>query len=221
MAAVMENFLLMLRFASSTSAGPCLSALLIAASVLLMSVSATGLSSTVIAKSGPQKKKIEKHATTAKEPIEIVGVTIRDTIVVLGKEFDGEGDWLAGLKLKIRNKSDEPIVWIGINLLFPETRITGPVMLDQLFIGQRPDMRTKEPPLDLKPGEELEVSVESHLESMRAVLRKKGRFDSLDHLDINIDEVMFSDGTLYSGDAIWKPNPDTSSPRKWIKISPE
>ena len=203
-----------MKLAGTGLRGLRLTALLMAATLCLFSVYATGQLS-------PQKKKIEKHATVAKEPIEILGAKINDIPIALGSEFDGDGDWLQGLKLRIRNKSEKPIVWIGINLLFPETRQSGPVMLDQLFIGQRPDMKTTNLPLDLKPDQDIEVTVESHLESIRRSLKKGGRSDDLNHLDINIDEVMFADGTLYSGDAIWKRNPDASSPRKWVKISPE
>jgi hypothetical protein len=210
-----------MKLASSASRGFRLASLLIVANLGLISVYATGWYSAVIDQLGPQKKKIEKHATVAKEPIEILGAKINGIPITLGREFDGDGDWLKGLKLMIRNKSEKPIAWIGINLLFPETRQTGPVMLDQVFIGQRPDMKTTNPPLDLKPGEDVEVSVESHLESIKRSLKKGGRLDNLNHLEINIDEVMFADGTLYSGDAIWKRNPDASSPRKWVKVSPE
>ena len=208
-----------LRFVSSILRGRRLAVVLLVANLFLLTLYVTGLSSTVLGQLGPQnKKRVGKHKTYLKLPIEIFEPKIRDTPIALGEEFDGDVDWLKGLRFKIRNNSEKPITWIGINLVFPATRLTGPVMVDQLFVGQRPDMRTKNPPLDLKPGEELEVSMESHFDSIKRLIESRGRLDNVNDVDINVDEVMFSDGTLYSGDAIWKPNPDTSSPHKWVKV---
>jgi hypothetical protein len=211
-----------IRFVTSIMRGRRLAFVLLAANLFLLTLYVTGWSSTVLGQFGPQsKKRVEKHSSPAKEPIEIFATRIRNTPVALGKEFDSESDWLKDLRFRIRNKSQKPITWIGINLLFPETRMTGPVMVDQLFLGQRPDMKTKNPPLELKPGEELEVSMETHFDSIKRLVESRGRLDNVNRVDINVDEVMFADGTLYSGDALWRPNPDTSSPHKWVKIDPE
>jgi hypothetical protein len=180
----------------------------------------TGSSSTVSGQFGPQnKKRVEKHKTFLKLPLEVFEARIGDRPIALGEQFDGDVDWLKGLKVKIKNRSDKTITWASIFFTFPETRSTGPVMLDQLFIGQRSDMKTKNPPLDLKPGEEMEVSLESHFNSIKRLIESRSRLDLVNDVDIEVQEVMFDDGTLYSGDAIWKPNPDTSSPHKWVKIS--
>jgi hypothetical protein len=60
--------------------------------------------------------------------------------------------------------------------------------------------------------------MESHFDSIKRLIESRGRLENVNDVDINVQEVMFADGTLYSGDAIWKPNPDTSSPHKWVKV---
>ena len=207
------------RFVTSALRGRRITVLLLAANVSLLTLYVTGLSSTVLGQLGSQnKKRVEKHKTYLKLPIDVSEAKIRDRPITLGEQFDGDADWLKGLKIKITNKSEMPITWIGLNLVFPETRLTGPAMLDQLFIGQCPDMKTKNPPLDLKPGEEIEVSLESHFDSIKRLIESRGRLEDVNDVDISVDEVMFADGTLYSGDVIWMPNPDTSSPHKWVKV---
>src|SRR5438552_6787049 len=187
-----------IHFATSTLRGRPLAVLLLAANIVLLTLYVTGLSSTVLRQLGPQnKKRVEKHKTFLKLPVELFEAKIGDRPVVLGEQFDGDTDWLKGLRIKVRNKSDKTITWIGINLVFPETRATGPVMLDQLFIGRRSDMRSKNPPLDLKPGEELEVSLESHFDSIKHLIESRGRLENVNDVDISVDEVMFADGTLY------------------------
>lgn len=207
------------RFVSSILRGRRLAVVLLAANLFLLTLYVTGWSSTVLGQLGPQnKKKVEKHKTYLKLPIEIFEPKIRDTPIALGEQFDGDADWLKGLRFKIRNTSDKPITWVSLFLVFPETRATGPVMMDQLFIGQRSDVKTNNPPLDLKPGSELEVPLEPHFDSIKRLIESRGKLENVNDVDINIQQVMFADGTLYFGGSIWKANPDTSSPHKWVMI---
>ena len=208
-----------MRFVSSILRGRALAGLLVAANVVLLTLYLTGWSSSAFGELVPQsKKRVEKHKTFLKLPLEVIEAKIGDTPIALGEQIDGDPDWLKSLRFKVRNKSDKPIIWIAIDVVFPETRLTGPVMVKQLFIGQRSDMRTKNPPLDLKPGEELEVSMESHFDSIKRLIESRSRLDQVNEVDIELQEVLFYDGTLYSGNAIWKPNPDTSSSRKWVRV---
>lgn len=193
--------------------------LLLAANIFLLTLYVTGLSSAVMRQFGQQnKKRIEKHKTLLKLPLEVFEAKIGGRPIALGEQFDGEVDWLKDLRIKVRNKSDKTITWASIFLWFPETRLSGPGVADQLFIGQRPDMKTENPRLNLKPGDDLEVSLESHFDSLKHLIESHSRLDLVNHVDIEVQEVMFDDGTLYSGDAIWKPNPDAGSPRKWVKV---
>jgi hypothetical protein len=196
-------------------------ALIVALSLLFPMVYFLGLSPTVLGRLTPQtQKKVEKHKTFLKLPLEVSEAKIGDKPITLGEQFDGEIDWLKGLTVKVKNKSDKTITWASILFTFPETRLTGPIMIEFLFIGQRSDMRTPNPPLELKPGEEIELSLESHFDSIKTLIQSRHRLDEVNNVDIEVSEVMFDDGTLYSGDNIWKPNPDTTSPPKWLKIGP-
>lgn len=183
----------------------------------------SGLSSRVFGNADPQNKKIVKNRSSVDVPIEIVATKVKDRSIEFRQEFDADANWLRDLTFKIKNKSTKPITWIGINITFPETRATGSLMLHQLFIGQRSDMLstlTSNPPLDLKPGEEKEISLEPEFDLIRRLIKLRGRVEDINNVDLTIDEVMFADDTLYSGSNLWRRNPDTSSARKWLKISP-
>ncbi|HXM50339.1 MAG TPA: hypothetical protein VN956_21030 [Pyrinomonadaceae bacterium] len=211
-----------IRFVSSILCGRRLAVLLLAANLFLLTLYVTGLSSTVLGKFGQQnKKRVEKHKTFLKLPLEVFEAKIGDRPIALGEQFDGDLDWLKGLKIKVKNKSDKTITWASIFFIFPETRLIGPVMMDQLFIGQRSDISPKNPPLDLKPGEEMELPLESHFNSIKQLIESHSRLDLVNDVDIEVHEVMFADGTLYSGGSMWKPNPDTASPHKWVEIAPK
>lgn len=53
------------------------------------------------------------------------------------EEFDGDGDWLRNLTLKVKNKSDKVITYIVLDLTFPQTATNQHprVGLHQVFLG--------------------------------------------------------------------------------------
>ncbi len=205
---------------SSGLCGRLLVRFLGAANILLLMLYVTGWSFTLGEERGTQqKKRVDKHKTVLKLPLEVIQAKVGENVIEWGEQFDGDNsEWLKQLKITIKNTSDKTITWASIFLWFPETRQSGPIMVAQLFIGQLSDMITKNPPLDLKPGKELEVSVEPNFTSIKKLIESRSRLDQVNEVDIELQEVMFDDGTLYSADAIWKLNPETNSPRKWIKV---
>ena len=165
-------------------------------------------------------KKVDKHKTFLKLPLEVTSSRVGEKSINLGEEFDGDGDWLKNLKVTVKNKSGKTITWAFITFRFPDTRVSGSVAVVDCFIGQRSDQRTNNPPLKLEPMQEIEFSPDLRVDALKESIEKRGSLDELNHLDIEVMEVMFDDGILYSGDNIWKLNPDPTSAHKWVKIGP-
>lgn len=212
-----------IRSITSIPWGRRITVLLVAANIALPILYVTGMSSRVFGNFDPQNRKRVENRSSSDVPVELIEIKVKEKAVLLKQDFEGEVYWLKDLKFKIKNRSEKPVTWIGINLIFPETRATGLVMLHQLFIGQRSDMPstlTSNPPLDLKPGEEKEISLEPEFDQIRRLIKLRGRVEDINDVELTIDEVMFADDTLYSGSNMWRRNPDTSSARKWLKISP-
>jgi hypothetical protein len=180
----------------------------------------TGSSSSILRRLAPQAKKVDKHKTLLKLPLEVTGSRVGEKSINLGEEFDSDSEWLKNLKVTVKNKSGKAVTWASITFRFPDTRVSGPVALVDCFIGQRSDQRTHNPPLKLEPGQEIEFSPDLRVDVLKASIEKRGSLDELNHLDIEVMEVMFEDDTLYSGDNIWRRNPDSTSAQKWIKIGP-
>ena len=199
--------------------GRQLTVLLVAASIALPILDGTGLAGNLYS----QNKKRVENRSSSDVPVELIEIKVKDRAVLLKQDFEGEVDWVKDLKFKLKNRSEKSVTWIGINITFPETRATGSLMLHQLFIGQRSDMPstlTSNPLLDLKPGEEKEISLEPEFDLITRLIKLRGRVEDINNVDLTIDEVMFADETLYSGSSMWRRNPDTSSARKWLKNSP-
>lgn len=154
------------------------------------------------------------------EPLQL-DVKIKGKPVVFGKALDEESDWLKGFTVTVKNKSDKPVTYARIDLIFPETKASGPALLYQLFLGQRADVPTlKNPPLYLLPNEKIDVSLVDQFDKIKELIEgRAGPVETINQVRIGLGEAMFADGTLYFGGRLFKRNPDPNDRRKWIKIS--
>ena len=167
---------------------------------------------------------ITRESAPDNEPVIISDIRVRGNAVRFGERFDGDDTWLREITFRVKNRSNKPITYLQLDFLFPETRATGPVLLQQLLLGRRSDINStlSNEPLLLMPNESLEVSLASQLERFSRLIQL--RYPSLGHINevaINLNEAMFEDGTLYSGGAIFRRNPDPNSPRRWIIVTEE
>ena len=94
-------------------------------------------------------------------------------------------------------------------------------MMHQIFLGRREDVpafAAKES-LALSSNRKLEVSFGPEFENIVRLLKLRGYSPkSIGEAKIRVSEVMFEDGTLYSGGAMYKRNPESSGPNKWLRI---
>lgn len=216
-----------LRALKSTLNNRKLTALLLAANVFFLTLWVGGWTSSSFPKFWSQetKRKVEKRHGALTEPIEIIEPSVKGVAITLGKEFDGQSDWIKNLRFKIRNKYTKAITFLGLDLDFPETIATGPIMMHQLFIGQRVDLKFTQnhAPLSLQPNGEVEIRLEPEFQSIKlSIESRQGPVQNINNVVIRVREVMFEDGTLYTpGGNFWRPNPDPNSPHKWILITDE
>ena len=56
------------------------------------------------------------------------------------KEFDESEDWPKRLSIEVQSIAAKPIVYMELNLNFPETRATGNLMSFTVRLGVRPDL---------------------------------------------------------------------------------
>jgi hypothetical protein len=155
------------------------------------------------------------------EPVELGDVKIKDKPVKFGDRFEGDDSWLKEVKLKVKNTSKKPITYLRLDLTFPETASTGSVLFHQIFVGRRPDVPTLQGnlPLLLMPNHSTEVSLAAEFDELKKLIElRHSPVGYVNEVNVRLGEVMFEDGTLYSGGAIFKRNPDQSSPRKWVLV---
>ncbi len=192
--------------------------------VLTLYVGGWSYSSSKVSRIQDNKKVVEKHFALQTDPIEVIQPKIKTKAVKLGEAFEGESDWLEYVIFKVKNKSDKPITFFQIDLDFPETKATGSIMMHQIFAGQRPDFKStlNNPPLYLKPGETMEISLKSEYNDIKKHIEMRHpSVENINKLVVRTGDVVFEDGTLYSVGSFFKRNPDPNNPRKWVKVTEE
>ncbi len=155
------------------------------------------------------------------DPIEITEIKVKDKRVNFGENFAEDDKWLKQATFKIKNKYSKPITYIQINIDFPETASTGVMMQHQFFLGRHPvfDKPTTNTSLQIMPGESLEVSLASEYNEIKKMIeRRNSPINNIRKTLIRLSEVGFEDGTIYSGDNIFRRNPDPNGNPKWLKV---
>jgi hypothetical protein len=165
------------------------------------------------------KKTVVRPHTLVKEPVEIT-IEHRGQPIKANEEFEGEVDWVKDLKLKLKNTSDKTITFIVLDVDFPETvPVVGKVAQRQIWLGHAPDeQQTMRPPLQLRPGESIEVPLDAEYDDIKTLITGIMPLDSITKTVIRLHQVMFDDGTLFSAGVMYRRNPDPNDPHKWIKI---
>lgn len=166
-------------------------------------------------------REIQQARTETNVPVEITEIKVREKAVHLKEKFIEDNDWIKKTAFKLKNKYTKTITFVNINIDFPETETSGIMMQRQLNLGRHPvDGRPTDPlPLNLTPGESLEVLLAPEFDDIKRMIeRRHAPIDVISKILFRIQDIGFDDGTVYAAGAFYKRNPDPNSPRKWIQI---
>lgn len=154
------------------------------------------------------------------QPFELSDLSVKELNILSGQKInvatiaESEG-WLDNLKFNIKNKWDKQIVFIKIDLEFPETWLAGrPLMIDQLRIGIHPQATENDKKygkaLALNPGETITYSHSKHrLELTKNFLAQGGfHLANMNKVVIKITDIFFNDGTAWGHGNWFKKNPN-------------
>jgi hypothetical protein len=164
------------------------------------------------------RKTVVRPPTLAKEPVEIT-IEHRGQPVKANEEFEGDADWVKNLKLRLKNTSDKTITYLLLDLDFPETvPSTARVAQRQIAFGRGPDNQATRPALRLRPGETMELRLDTEYDGIRALVTRALPVESVSKMVVRLHQVMFDDDTLFSSGSMYRRNPDAADPHKWVKI---
>lgn len=154
-------------------------------------------------------------------PLEATQIISNKGRVQFNEGFLASDDWFKNAEFKIKNVSDEDIVYVELNLNFPDTKTTGNMLSFVFNLGSLPSKETidkKQETTILKPGEEtsfkIDDSVYGHLTKN---LQKRQSLSTIHKLEINFGFVHFKNGIAWrSSGQYLKQNPN--NPREYVPI---
>jgi len=174
------------------------------------------------------KKSIVRRVTYEKDPVEISfylkGRPLTNEKLVdsfRSNDFDGDGDWLKDLTIKIKNTSGKTITWMLVNLEFPEVTKDGAVALHQIFLGVDPDAPFPRPELRLPPNQTLEISLNEKYDDLKRLVKVIGSgmsVESVSKMLVEFHAALFDDDTKFFIGSMYRRNPVPGALQKWIKI---
>ncbi len=160
---------------------------------------------------GQGRQKVIEKARTENEVVQFSEIKVSQKAVEPGKTFDDDdAEWAGKIFLKVKNISDKPIVYLSVNINFPETRATGAMMSYPIALGQQPGSRFPQPrdPIFLLPGESLELPVTQNHERMKSFVKEGMPFRNIGKVELEVGFLIFADKTAWSAGSFKRQNPN-------------
>lgn len=166
-----------------------------------------------------REKLLEAGTPIFNEPVKVVGVKLGNRDVRLGEKFaSDEKDWLRGAKFRLKNVAGRKVVFIELDVDFPETRASGAEASYRINLGQIPNINHPAAPLSVLPGDELEADIdEKRYENMRRLVGERHSLSDLSRARVHVGFVVFEDGTAWSAGSFYRQDPN--NPRRWVPVS--
>jgi hypothetical protein len=154
---------------------------------------------------------------TRNSVVEFEEIKMSGRPVKFDERFDGNDDWLPTILFKAKNISNKPIVYLAINVNFPETRATlGAMMSYAIEFGQKPDSKlpSKGQPMVLLPNDTVEINLQDHYPRIKAFIERRLTIRDIHQADLEIGFVIFDDRTGWSAGNFYRQDP--ANPDRYI-----
>lgn len=162
-----------------------------------------------------ENRKITVVYKPSNEPVRATSFSAQGKTLTFAEEFIASDDWLRDFSVDVQNVSQKTVTYVDIGVFVerPEGQQELPPFHFSMTSGNKPaTLRKKDTGLGLSPSRHgskvLRVSIDvTDYESIRASLDRLGYGGKIGRLEVQIEEVGFSDGTLWSLGALNKPDP--------------
>ena len=135
------------------------------------------------------------------------------------ERFDGNDDWIPTIGFKAKNISNKPIVYLAVNINFPETRATlGAMMSFPIEFGQKPDSAfpSQAAPMVLLPNDTVEINLQDHYPRIKSFIERRLTLKDIRQVDLEVNFVVFDDKTGWSAGNYYRQ--DSVNPDRYINI---
>ena len=163
-------------------------------------------------------RKVVEEAFSSNPQVRVTKMKVGSEQRRFKEEFDESDDWPKRLAFEFESVAVKPIVYLQINLSFPETKSSGNLMSYPLTFGLRPgftDPSTSRP-LRLLSGERLDITVDEHYEKLRRFLERRHAMKDIHRAQIEVGFIIFEDGTAWAAGDFLRPDPN--DPKRYINV---
>ncbi len=188
----------------------------------LLLINASIFASTSHGWAGQAKEREIKKLNWPREPVKIGKLKSKGVAVIFGEKFRADDDWMKELTFSVKNASEKTITYLEIELNFPRDKgaQAEPDAHDRIMYGQYPTLpgetaipRPDQPPL--RPGETVDVVLRDY-DGIRNFLNLTHYPISINRLEVGVGDVVFDDGTKWSGGGLFRR--DLERPGGWVRI---
>lgn len=167
------------------------------------------------------EKKTIKLADTIKPQLKFTEIKVGQQNQKFDESFNADPDWVKNLSFKLESISNKPIVFLQVNVNFPETRSSGNLMSYGLTFGQRPGIKLNQQNnvMLLKAGETLEVNLDKEKDKIYKFVNERQPIESIQKVELEIGFIIFEDKTAWTAGGFLRQDPD--NPRKYNPIRGE
>ncbi len=172
--------------------------------------------SEVFAQSGQKKVSLEARKTT-NDQIRFSDLKIGESTRPFEEGFSESKGWIGRTSFEIENISAQEIIYLKLNVLFPETRATGPLMAFGLSFGNRPGSSIQSnKTLKFAKGEKMTIDLADQYQRITKFVSHGFPIDDINQIDLEASFIVFSDGTAWNVGALMRQDPE--DPDRWLPI---
>ena len=183
--------------------------------VFVISESSRAVTSLASLTSGQKPRKSVEQAFSFQPQVRFSKLKSGEIERRLNEEFEESDDWPKRLSFEIQSVAVKPIVYIELNLNFPETRTSGNLMSFPIRLGVRPDLNF---PRDneafrLMPDEKVSISIARQYDKLAEFVERRTPMSTINKIQLEVGFIIFEDGTAWAGEFL---RPDPSKPGRYV-----
>jgi hypothetical protein len=157
---------------------------------------------------GPSKK-VMAQSFTRNAVVEFDEIFAGTKRVKLNEAFDAPDDWLSNVVLRVKNTSKKPIVYLEVNINFPETRASGAMMSYVMRFGQKPGIKGQDfaNPLLIPALSTYDVRLSNFYPQIKQFVENRTELKNLSRQELEIGFVVFEDKTAWAAGDFFTQDP--------------
>lgn len=164
-----------------------------------------------------------KHKRFQKEPVEILQLKSKSGLLNLRSVNRLDDDWLRGLIITVKNKSDKRSAFVNVELHFTRTKETDKAISVFPVSYGKTTITAPAPEMVISPGDKMDIHLSDEEYGKLTELLKATNYPaSIKDVEVMLREVDFEDGTVWIAGDLYrrmKGQPQTLEKVREISIS--